>query len=86
MRNIQFSPGAWLEFLEWHKENKEIFEKINLLIKEVLREPFKGIGKPEPLKNNYKGCWSRRITQEHRFIYKVEKEAIVIISCKGHYE
>ncbi|MCU0468061.1 MAG: Txe/YoeB family addiction module toxin [Arcicella sp.] len=60
--------------------------RIRELIESISREPFKGIGKPEPLKHEFKGCWSRRITDEHRLIYKVFSENILIISCKGHYD
>lgn len=86
MRNIEWTLPAWEEYLAWQKKNKNNFKKINKLIKITVRTPFDGLGKPEPLKSNYSGYWSRRIDQEHRIIYKVFDEKIVIISCKGHYE
>lgn len=86
MRKIQFDPNAFQQFLEWETSDKDIFKKIKDLTKEISREPLKGIGKPEPLKGNRKGYWSRRITQEHRLIYKVEEDNILIASCFGHYE
>jgi toxin YoeB len=86
MRYIRFAPDAWREYMEWHSENEALFDRINELIKDMMRDAFKGIGKPEPLKNNYKGCWSRRITLEHRLIYRIDNETITILSCFGHYE
>lgn len=83
--NITFTPKAFTQYNEWNSDDETIFEKIKELIKQTVREPFKGIGKPEPLKGNYKGFWSRRITQEHRLIYRVTPAAIEIVSCKGHY-
>ncbi len=86
MRNIQFTPSAFQIYLEWRSENDDIFEKINTLIKDILREPFKGLGKPEPLKGQWRGSWSRRITQEHRLIYRVEQDSVIIQRCRGHYD
>ena len=86
MRSVLFYPVAFKDYVEWNKSNQDIFDKINELIKEIVREPFKGIGKPEPLKGNFKAHWSRRITQEHRLIYKVENDMITIVSCHGHYQ
>lgn len=86
MRNIQFTPSAFQIYLEWRSENEDISKKINTLILDILREPFKGLGKPEPLKGQWRGCWSRRITQEHRLIYKVEEDSIIIHKCRGHYD
>ncbi len=86
MRSIQFAPDAWKEYMTWREESDDIFNRINELIKNTMRDAFKGIGKPEPLKGSYKGYWSRRITQEHRLIYKVEHETITIVSCYGHYK
>jgi len=86
VRAITFFPDAFKDYIEWNTSNKEVFIKINNLILDILRDPFKGIGKPEPLKGNWKNCWSRRITLEHRLIYKVGNDAITIVSCHGHYE
>jgi len=86
MRQILFNPSAFEEFVEWSYFDKSIFKKIAAIIKEIQRTPFEGIGSPEPLKHNYKGLWSRRITKEHRLIYEVNDESIKIISCKYHYK
>jgi toxin YoeB len=82
---ISFDNSAFADYLQWEKEDKKIFDKINTLIKEISRDPFRGIGKPEPLKENWSGHWSRHITQEHRLIYKVYSDRIVIASCRNHY-
>ena len=86
MRNVSFAPQAFKDYVEWSKQNTDIFEKINALIKESTREPFKGIGKPEALKGNLKGCWSKRINQEHRLVYAVNDFELHIVSCHGHYK
>ena len=82
---ITFTPKAFDQYNNWNDNDKDLFEKIKELVKQTLRDPFKGIGKPEPLKGNYKGFWSRRINQEHRLIYRVTSDAIEIVNCKGHY-
>jgi len=86
MRDIKFSPECFKEYTNWSEVNPDIFNKINDLIKNILRDPFKGLGKPEPLKNNWKGYWSRRINDEHRLVYRVENETIFIAQCHGHYD
>ena len=83
---INFTKIAFDEFADWAIENSKIFIRIRELIESISRDPFKGIGKPEPLKHKFKGCWSRRITDEHRLIYKVSNDNILIISCRGHYD
>ena len=83
---ISFENSAFADYWQWSKEDKKIFDKINTLITDILRDPFHGIGKPEPLKWNLSGYWSHRITQEHRLVYKVFSEQIIIISCKYHYK
>ncbi len=85
MRSVKFSAAAFQEYNEWIDKDKDIFDKIKELIKDISREPFKGLGKPEPLKGNYSGFWSRRITQEHRLIYSVTSDTINIVKCKGQY-
>lgn len=85
MRNIVFDRKAFQQFNQWATENKKIYGKIVELIDETLRQPFSGIGKPEPLKHSLKGYWSRRITNEHRLVYRVTETEIIIISCKFHY-
>jgi toxin YoeB len=74
-----------IEFTEWASIDKKIHSKIIELINDVLRTPFTGLGKPEPLKHELQGYWSRRITNEHRLVYKVTNEEVLIISCKSHY-
>lgn len=85
MRNLEFDIAAF-EDLAWLIEqdrNKAL--RIVSLIKDIQRDPFKGIGKPEPLKHGFKGCWSRRIDQEHRLVYQVTEEKIRVLACKYHY-
>ena len=84
MRNIAFTELAFREYNDW-LEHPDTLRKIRTLIKDVCDNPFKGIGKPEPLKGNYSGFWSRRITDEHRFVYTVSNNEILIHSLKGHY-
>jgi toxin YoeB len=83
---IQFSARCWEEYLYWQQTDKKIVKKINDLIKEISRDPYEGIGKPEPLKHSYSGYWSRRITDEHRLVYKVEGEILIIVQVRYHYE
>jgi toxin YoeB len=85
MRKVVFENQALEDFIAWASENKQNFKKIGDLLKEIQRTPFLGKGKPEPLKHELKGCWSRRITDEHRLVYEVTNDLIVIISCKYHY-
>ena len=86
MRNIVFEPQAFQDFNNWAREDKKIYGKIVNLISDILRSPFDGIGKPEPLKYELKGYWSRRITDEHRLVYKVNDDAVTIVGCRFHYE
>lgn len=85
MRNLSFTPTAFSEYNEWFESNKQIVQRIKTLIRDIDRDPFRGIGKPEPLKGNWAGYWSRRIDQEHRLVYKVTQDHILIAKCKGHY-
>ena len=85
MRNITFSKYAWDDYLSWIKNDQKKLKKINSLIEEITRTPFKGSGKPEPLKFKLAGFWSRRIDIENRLVYSVKSDKILIISCKGHY-
>jgi toxin YoeB len=85
MKNISFSTEAWADYLNWAENDQKILKKINKLIEEIQRTPFKGSGKPEPLKFNLTDYWSRRINIKDRLIYRIESERILIISCKGHY-
>lgn len=83
--NIIFSNQAWENYLYWSATDKKIFKKINALIKECQRTPFEGIGKPEPLKNELSGWWSRRIDREHRLVYRIKDGALEIAQCRHHY-
>lgn len=83
---ISFVEKSWEDYNQWQVEDKKIFKRIQRLIKETIREPFSGIGKPEPLRNNLRGYWSKRITDEHRLVYKIENDHLIVISCKFHYE
>lgn len=80
-----FSDHAWEDYLYWQNTDKKILRRINILIKEIQRSPFDGIGKPEPLKHGFAGYWSRRINDEHRLIYKVTDEGIYLAQLRYHY-
>ncbi|UFZ06515.1 Txe/YoeB family addiction module toxin [Bradyrhizobium ontarionense] len=84
-----WTEDAWQEYLGWQKEDERVLEAINALIKDIKRDPFKGLGKPEPLKHALQGWWSRRITGEHRLVYRVtgkgETQQLEIAQCKYHY-
>ncbi|CAN5284922.1 type II toxin-antitoxin system mRNA interferase toxin YoeB [soil metagenome] len=82
---IVFMSISWEDYLYWQKTDKVILKRINSLIKEIERTPFEGTGKPEPLKYNLTGWWSRRLNLEHRLIYRVEKDSIIILQCRYHY-
>jgi toxin YoeB len=86
---LGWEPEGWREYLYWQEHDPKVLARINELIKDALRHPFEGIGKPEPLRNQLKGHWSRRITQEHRLVYKVEGEGerrmLIILQCRFHY-
>ena len=84
--NIQFSSKGWEDYVHWQQLDKKILRKINELIKDISRSPYDGIGKPEPLKHALGGFWSRRITDEHRLVYKVEGQVLSIIQARYHYE
>jgi len=88
--NVLFSETAWKQYLFWQKEDQKILNRINDLLKNIQRDPFKGIGKPEPLRQNLKGFWSRRINAQHRLVYKIVGkkkgvQRIEVLSCKFHY-
>ena len=85
MREVEFTKLAYSQFMEWKKTDKKIFNRIELLIEAIQENPHEGIGKPEPLKHEFAGYWSRRITKEHRLIYKVTHGSIIIFACKFHY-
>ena len=83
--NLTFTKNGWEDYLYWQNTDKKQLKRINELIKEILRTPFDGKGKPEPLKFELAGCWSRRIDREHRLIYKIQDETLFILACRHHY-
>jgi toxin YoeB len=83
---LVFQTLAWEQYLYWQEADKKMLNRINELIKDTLRSPFKGIGKPEPLKGNYAGCWSRRINDEHRLVFAIRDKRLHILQCRFHYD
>ena len=83
---ISFHADAWDDYLYWQRTDKQMLKRINLLIREILREPLSGIGKPEQLKFDYAGYWSRRIDDEHRVVYKVDTSGVVFLQMRFHYK
>ena len=86
MSDLLFREKAWEDFLYWQSHNPKMVKRINMLLRDVARGSFGGVGKPEPLKGDLSGFWSRRIDSTHRLVYRVKGETIEILSCKGHYE
>ena len=86
MNKITFTPKAWEEYCYWQAEDKKTLKRINQLLQDIARNNFTGLGKPEPLKSNLSGYWSRRIDEVNRLVYKVKDDEIEIVQCKGHYE
>jgi toxin YoeB len=82
---LVFADAAWEDYLFWQKQDKRMVERINKLIKETMREPFSGVGKPEPLKHALAGYWSRRITDEHRMVYAISEDALLIAQLRYYY-
>jgi toxin YoeB len=80
-----FAEKAWEDYLYWQKTDKKILKRINTLINEIKRDPFEGVGKPEPLKHALSGYWSRRINDEHRIVYKVNDDSLLIAQLRYHY-
>jgi len=83
--NIQFTSSAWRDYNWFQTRDRQSLKKVNQLIKETMRTPFDGTGKPEPLRENLSGYWSRRINSEHRLVYRVTDTTLIIISCRFHY-
>ena len=83
---IQWDIDAWNDYVYWQTQDRKTLKRINLLIKDISRSPFEGLGKPEPLKGILTGFWSRRIDEENRLVYVVAEKVIILISCRGHYE
>ena len=86
MKTINWQVAAWEDYLYWQKNDKRMAKRINALIKDALRNPFDGIGKPERLKHQWSGFWSRRINEEHRLVYAVKEGNLIIAQCRYHYE
>jgi len=82
---LAWARQAWDDYLYWQQKDKKIVRRINTLIREIQRTPFAGIGDPEPLRHNWSGYWSRRIDREHRLVYKLTDDAVIIAQCRYHY-
>jgi len=80
-----FAENAWQDYLYWQKTDRKILKRVNTLIKDITRDPFEGIGKPEPLKHALSGYWSRRINDEHRIVYKIQDNSLLIAQLRFHY-
>lgn len=85
MKKVSFEKSAFEDFTTWATTDKRIYRRIVALILDILREPFSGLGKPEPLRHQMQGHWSRRIDDEHRLVYRVDQDAVTIVACKYHY-
>ena len=85
MHKIWFDE-AWIDYIYWQTRDKKTLKRINSLIKDTERNPFEGIGKPEPLKGDLSGFWSRHIDDTNRFVYRINNDKLEILSCRGHYE
>ena len=83
---VVFNSDSWQEYLYWQSSNRKMCGKINALLKDISRHPFSGLGKPEMLKHDLAGFWSRRIDQEHRLVYRVTEDEIQVYSCRFHYD
>ena len=86
MKRITFSQNSWEDYISWQSEDHKMLEKINVLIKDIESKPYEGLGKPEALKYDLTGYWSRRIDRDHRLVYQVIGEEILIYSCRYHYD
>ena len=82
---LAWASSAWADYLYWQQTDKQTLKRINMLINDVQRQPFTGIGDPEPLRHNWSCYWSRRIDKEHRLVYKVTADAVIIAQCRYHY-
>lgn len=85
MSKISFSNRAWGEYCYWQTQDKKTLKRINILLQDILRNSYSGIGKPEPLKDNLTGLWSRRIDDANRIVYRITKDGVEVVQCKGHY-
>ncbi|MHB1657166.1 MAG: Txe/YoeB family addiction module toxin [Burkholderiales bacterium] len=82
---IKFSDPAWEDYLFWQAKDKAVLKRIHALLRDIQRTPFEGIGKPEPLKHNLAGFWSRRIDEQHRLVYAMQDDTILVAQCRYHY-
>ena len=82
---LSWAENAWEDYLYWQQTDKKTLKRINTLIKDIKRNAFEGLGDPEPLKHNWTGYWSRRIDRQHRLVYKVTDETIIVVQCRYHY-
>ena len=82
---VKWADGAWQDYLWWHKHDRRVHQRINRLIEAIEQDPFRGVGKPEPLRHELAGYWSRRINAEHRLVYKVKSDTVFIAACRYHY-
>lgn len=85
MPHLNWSPQGWEDYLHWQQQDKKTLKRINILLRDMTRNPFEGIGEPEPLKHEWSGYWSRRIDKQNRIIYKVKEDMVLIARCRGHY-
>lgn len=86
LRRLLWTPAAWEDYVYWQGQDRKTLKRINALIQDSMRHPFEGLGKPEPLRENLAGFWSRRIDDTHRLVYTVEKNDLAVVACRYHYE
>lgn len=86
MADFRFSESAWEDYLYWQMQDKKTLKRINSLLQDIARNGYSGLGKPEPLRGDLSGYWSRRIDDVHRLVYRISEESVLIIQCKGHYD
>jgi toxin YoeB len=83
--NLRFTPDGWDDYLFWDARDKAVMRRLNRLLEETLRTPFEGLGKPEQLRHQLAGCWSRRLTEEHRLVYRITADAVMVLMARYHY-
>ena len=83
--NLTFTPDGWDDYLYWEATDKAVLRRLNRLIEDILRTPFEGLGQPEQLRHQLAGCWSRRLTEEHRLVYRVSADSVVVLMARYHY-
>jgi toxin YoeB len=86
LRRLLWTPAAWEDYVYWQGQDRKTLKRINALIRDTMRHPFEGLGKPEPLREHLAGFWSRRIDDTHRLVYTVEKNDLAVVACRYHYE